>query len=67
MNELEMSIALGITSDPDYNKLDLHQREVIEDVRRIIRIFNMVSEQKNKIGSLMVERWADLIPCYSFN
>lgn len=62
-----MSIALGIVSDPDYNKLDLDQREAIEDVRRIIRIFNMVKEQKEKIGNLMVERWADLIPCYSFN
>lgn len=67
MNELEMSIALGISSDPDFNKLDLTQREVIEDVRRIIRIFNMVKEQKQKIGDLVVERWADLIPCYSFN
>lgn len=67
MNELEMSIALGIVSDPDNNKLDLAQREVIEDVRRILRIFNMVNDQKSKIGNLMVERWADLIPCYSFN
>ena len=67
MNELEMSIALGIVSDPDNNKLDLKQREAVEDVRRILRIFNMVREQKNKVGNLMVERWADLIPCYSFN
>jgi hypothetical protein len=67
MNEFEMSIALGITSDPDFNKLDIKQREVVEDVRRIIRIFNMVNDQKKKVGNLMVERWADLIPCYSFN
>lgn len=67
MNELEVSMALGIFSDPDLNKLDLTQREVIEDVRRIIRIFNMVNEQKKKIGSIIVERWSDLIPCYSFN
>ncbi len=67
MNELEMSISLGIVSDPDSNKLDLKQREAVEDVRRIIRIFNMVGEQKKKVGNLMVERWADLIPCYSFN
>lgn len=67
MNELEMSVALGIVSDPDQNKLELAQREVIEDVRRVIRIVNMVNDQKKKMGSLMVERWADLIPCYSFN
>lgn len=67
MNELEMSIALGIASDPEFNKLNLQQREVIEDVRRIIRIFNMVKDQKEKFGNIMVERWADLIPCYSFN
>lgn len=67
MNELEMSVALGIVSDPDFNKLNISQREVVEDVRRIIRIINMVNEQKKKIGSLMVERWTDLIPCYSFN
>lgn len=67
MNELEMSVALGIVSDPDSNKLDLNQREVIEDVRRVMRIINMVNDQKKKIGSLMVERWTDLIPCYSFN
>ena len=67
MNELEMASALGIISEPEFNKLSLHQREAIEDVRRIIRIFNMVNEQKSKIGNLMVERWTDLIPCYSLN
>jgi hypothetical protein len=67
MTEYEMAMALGISSDPDQNRLDLNKREVVEDVRRIMRIFNMVNDQKGKIGNLMVERWADLIPCYSFN
>jgi hypothetical protein len=67
MTEYEMAMALGITTDPDINRLQLQKREVVEDVRRIIRIFKMVNDQQSKIGNLMVERWADLIPCYSFN
>lgn len=67
MTEYEMAASLGITTDPDRNKLELSRREISQEVHRIIRIFKMAKEQKGMFGNVNIERWADLIPCYSNN
>ncbi|MBE7705961.1 MAG: hypothetical protein E7Z91_01780 [Cyanobacteria bacterium SIG30] len=46
MNESEINALFDITTDPIKNVYDLSTRDSRQEVERIIRIFNIVKEQR---------------------
>ena len=45
MREKELSILMGVIADPDKNVYDTSNRKNMEEIQRMIRIFNITEEQ----------------------
>ena len=67
MNEQQLSIVLGTISEPIKNAYKLSSRKQIEEIQRIIRIFNINKEQKNKHTMLSIKNLATMKVVYSNN
>ncbi len=54
MNERELNTIMGVISDPEKNVYDLKDRKNVEEIQRIIRIFDISHEQeiKHKLFSI---------------
>lgn len=54
MNERELNTVMGVIADPEKNVYDLKNRKNMEEIQRIIRIFNISQEQeiKHKLFSI---------------
>lgn len=54
MNERELNTLMGVIADPEKNVYDLKQRKNVDEIQRIIRIFDISQEQeiKHKLFSI---------------
>ncbi len=48
MKEHELNTIMGVVSDPINNVYDISSRKNLQEIQRIIRIFKINEEQKNK-------------------
>ncbi len=48
MNERELNTVMGVIADPEKNVYNLKDRKNVEEIQRIIRIFNITNEQEIK-------------------
>lgn len=60
MKEHELNAAMSVITDPVQNVYKLETRQDIEEIQRIIRIFNINKEQKNKHRMLSIKNLATL-------
>jgi hypothetical protein len=58
MNEQELNTLMGVVSDPIKNVYKLESRKEIEEIQRIVRIFNIAKEQDNKHAMLSIKNLA---------
>ncbi len=50
MNESTMNVLFGIVSDPIKNVYDLSDKKNVDEIQRIVRVFNIAKEQKKISG-----------------
>ena len=50
MNERTINALFGIVSEPEKNIYDIHKRKNLEEIQRIVRVFNITNEQKEMAG-----------------
>lgn len=55
MQEKELNTVMSVVSDPIKNVYPLNCRKDIEEIQRIIRIFEISKEQKNKHKMLSIK------------
>ncbi len=67
MNELQLNGVLGTISEPVKNAYKLSSRKQVEEIQRIIRIFNINEEQKNKHKMLAIKNLATMKVVFSNN
>ena len=67
MNEEQMSLVLGTISEPVKNVYKLKSRKEVEEIQRMIRIFNINEEQKIKHKMLAIKNLATMKVVYSNN
>ena len=67
MNEEQLNRVFGTISEPVNNVYILHSRKEIEEIQRIIRIFNIHQEQKIKHKMLSIRKLAAMRIVYSNN
>ena len=67
MNEEQLNVVLGTISEPVRNVYKLSGRKQIEEIRRIVRIFAINEEQKNKHKMLSIKNLATMKIVYSNN
>ena len=67
MNEEQLSLVLGTTSEPVNNVYRLNSFKEINEIQRLIRIFNINNEQKNKHKMLAIKNLATMRVVYSNN
>ncbi len=67
MNEEQLSLVLGTTSEPVKNVYRLKSRKEINEIQRLIRIFNINEEQKNKHKMIAIKNLATMKVVYSNN
>ena len=60
MKEQELNAAMSVITDPVKNVYKLETRQDIEEIQRIIRIFNISNEQQNKHRMLSIKNLATL-------
>ncbi len=60
MKEQELNAAMSVITDPVKNVYKLETRQDIEEIQRIIRIFNIAHEQQNKHRMLSIKNLATL-------
>ncbi len=60
MREQELNTMMSVVSDPINNVYKLENRKDIEEIQRIIRIFNISEEQNNKHRMLSIKNMATL-------
>ena len=60
MKEQELNAAMSVITDPVKNVYKLETRQDIEEIQRIIRIFNISREQQNKHRMLSIKNLATL-------
>ena len=58
MKEHELNAAMSVVVDPVKNVYKLETRQDIEEIQRIIRIFNIANEQQNKHRMLSIKNLA---------
>ncbi len=58
MKEQELNAAMSVITDPVKNVYKLETRQDIEEIQRIIRIFNISNEQQNKHRMLSIKNLA---------
>lgn len=67
MNEEQLNGVLGTISEPVKNVYKLSSRRQVEEIQRIIRIFNINEEQKIKHKMLSIRKLAAMKIVYSNN
>lgn len=60
MNEQELNTMMSVVSDPISNVYKLDSRNAIEEVQRMVRIFNIAEEQGNKHRMFSIKNMAML-------
>ncbi len=58
MTEKELNIMMGMVTDPINNVYRINSRKDMEEIQRIIRIFNISKEQDNKHAMLSIKNLA---------
>ena len=58
MNEKELNTMMSVVSDPINNVYRIDSRRDLEEIQRIIRIFNISEEQHNKHIMLSIKNLA---------
>lgn len=66
MTELELSLTLGILVEPERNKVKVDPLLQAE-IMYLKHIFQIIDDQKEDIGVLNPDVWADLLPWHSLN
>ncbi len=67
MNEEQLNAVLGTTREPVKNVYKLASRKNREEIQRIVRIFNINAEQKNKHLMISIKNLATMHVMYSNN
>ena len=67
MNEEQLNGVLGTISEPVKNAYILSSSKQIEEIQRIVRIFNINEEQKNKHKMLSIKNLATMKIVFSNN
>lgn len=60
MKEQELNTLMSVVSDPINNVYKFNSRKDIEEVQRIVRIFNIAENQHNKHRMLSIKNMATL-------
>lgn len=60
MKEQELNTIMGVISDPIHNVYKINSRKDIDEIQRIIRIFQINESQKNKHRMLSIKNLATL-------
>lgn len=58
MKEQELNTMMSVVSDPVNNVYKINSRKDLEEIQRIIRIFNISHEQNNKHMMLSIKNLA---------
>lgn len=58
MKEQELNTMMSVVSDPINNVYKINSRKDLEEIQRIIRIFNISDEQHNKHAMLSIKNLA---------
>ncbi len=58
MNERELNTIMGVIADPEKNVYSLQARKDIEEIHRIIRIFDITQSQEIKHKLLSIKNLA---------
>ncbi len=58
MKEQELNTMMSVVSDPINNVYKINSRKDLEEIQRIIRIFNISQEQQNKHKMLSIKNLA---------
>lgn len=67
MNEEQLNVVLGTISEPINNVYKLSSRKQVEEIQRIMRIFAINEEQKNKHKMLSIKNLATMKVVFSNN
>ncbi len=67
MDNLQLDGVLGTISEPVKNAYRLSSRKQVEEIQRIIRIFKINEEQKNKHKMLSIKNLATMKVVFSNN
>lgn len=67
MNEEQLSLVLGTTSEPVKNVYRLNSLKEVNEIQRLIRIFDINKEQKNKHKMLAIKNLATMRVVFSNN
>ncbi len=67
MNEEQLNAILGTISEPIKNVYKLSSRKQINEIQRMIRIFEINEEQKNKHKMLSIKNLATMKVVFSNN
>ena len=60
MKEQDLNILMGVITDPIQNVYKLNGRKDVEEIQRIVRIFQMYKEQKIKHRMFAIKSLATL-------
>jgi len=60
MKETELNTLMSVVSDPINNVYKLDSRKEIEEIQRMVRIFEISKQQKNKHKLLSIKNMATL-------
>lgn len=66
MTELEMSLTLGLLSEPEKNYVQLDEL-LKTDIMYLKHIFQISKLQREEVGRLNQDLWAELLPWHSMN
>ncbi len=66
MTELELSLTLGMMCEPEQNRV--HVDPMIEtEIMYLRHIFNIAKLQREEVGRVNQDVWAELLPWHSLN
>ena len=60
MKEQELNTLMSVVSDPIHNVYKIESRKDIEEIQRMVRIFEIAGEQKNKHRMFSIKNMATL-------
>lgn len=60
MKEQELNTIMSVVSDPIHNMYKIESRKDVEEIRRMVRIFNIADEQGNKHKMFSIKNMAAL-------
>ena len=60
MREFELNTIMGVIADPEKSALNIHDKQLVADIERIVRIFKINKEQKNKHKLFSIKNMATM-------